>query len=184
MEQAPSLSSEEVVLVVDAENNPIGKEKRKKVRAENLWHRASYMFVHTPDRKILVQKRSLKKDYCPGYYDLANGGVVGGDETDEENAQRELEEEIGITGVPMTVLFHTKYEDDNNRVWGNIFKVLYEGDYTQLKLQESEVDAIEAWTIEEAQEKMRLAKIEGSGVRITPDSMMAFEEFLKRGYLS
>lgn len=46
----------------------------------------------------------MKKDYCPGYFDLANGGVVGGDETDEENARRELEEEIGITGVELQLI--------------------------------------------------------------------------------
>lgn len=43
----------------------------------------------------------MRKDYCPGYFDLANGGVQAADETDELNAQRELEEEIGITGVDL-----------------------------------------------------------------------------------
>jgi len=56
----------------------------------------------------------MKKDYCPGYLDIANGGVMGADETDEENAQRELEEEIGITGVELKVLQRIKFEDDNN----------------------------------------------------------------------
>jgi 8-oxo-dGTP pyrophosphatase MutT (NUDIX family) len=65
----------------------------------------------------------MKKDYCPGYYDLANGGVMGAEETNEENAQRELEEEIGITGVELKVLKQIKFEDSNNRVWGNIFAV-------------------------------------------------------------
>lgn len=51
--------------------------------------------------EFYVQKRSMRKDYCPGYFDLANGGVQAADETDELNAQRELEEEIGITGVDL-----------------------------------------------------------------------------------
>ena len=76
-------------MVVDENNQVIGSAKRKEVRQKNLWHRASYIFVY--EKKdghtfILVQKRSLKKDYCPGYYDLANGGVVGADELDELNA--------------------------------------------------------------------------------------------------
>lgn len=69
----------------------------------------------------------MLKDYCPCYYDLANGGVVAAGETDETNAQRELEEEIGVTCVEMKVLLRVKYEDTNNRVWGNIFSVCFQG---------------------------------------------------------
>ena len=38
------------------------------------------------------------KDYCPGYFDLVTGGVVGGDEDDDIGASRELEEELGLKG--------------------------------------------------------------------------------------
>ena len=74
-----------MVLVVDEDNNVVGSAKRKEVRIQNLWHRASYIFVYEKregQTYILVQKRSMKKDYCPGYFDLANGGVVGADESD------------------------------------------------------------------------------------------------------
>ena len=88
--QQQSQSGDEIVLITDENNVPIGKAARRDVRKQNLWHRASYIFVYEKhegaDTRILVQKRSMKKDYCPGYYDLANGGVVGGDETDELNA--------------------------------------------------------------------------------------------------
>jgi 8-oxo-dGTP pyrophosphatase MutT (NUDIX family) len=172
-----SLSAEEVVLVVDENNQIVGSAKRKEVRQKNLWHRASYIFVYEKrdgQTYILVQKRSMKKDYCPGFYDLANGGVMSADETDESNAQRELEEEIGMTGVEMKVLTRIKFEDPGNRVWGNVFAVEYDG--RELRLQESEVDAIEKWTIKEAK-----AKIEAGEVKITPDSKIAFLEFLKLG---
>ena len=117
----------------------------------------------------------MLKDYCPGYYDLANGGVVSADESDESNAQRELEEEIGITGVELKVLTRIKFEDPGNRVWGNVFAV-ERPKGQELKLQESEVEAVERWTIEEAKEK-----IEKGEVKITPDSKIAFLEFLKLG---
>ncbi len=51
---------------------------------------------------------------------------MGADETNEENAKRELEEEVGITGVELKVLGHCKFEDANNRVWGNIFGVKHD----------------------------------------------------------
>ena len=156
-QQQPSLSGDEIVLITDENNVPIGKAARRDVRKQNLWHRASYIFVYEKkegeDTRILVQKRSMKKDYCPGYYDLANGGVVGGDETDELNAQREIEEEIGMKGLEMKVLDRIKFEDANNRVWGNIFAVEYDG--RELVLQESEVDAVEKWTVKEALERIK-----------------------------
>ena len=38
----------------------------------------------------------MTKEYCPGGYALATGGVMAPDETNELNAQRELEEELGV----------------------------------------------------------------------------------------
>jgi 8-oxo-dGTP pyrophosphatase MutT (NUDIX family) len=47
-----------------------------------------------------VQKRSMQKDYCPGYIDLAAGGVVGMEDTDvDESAKREVQEELGVEGT-------------------------------------------------------------------------------------
>lgn len=170
-----TLSSEEVVLVVDSNNQPIGKEKRKVVRQQNLWHRASYIFVYNKNHEFYVQKRSMLKDYCPGYYDLCNGGVVGGDETDEENAKRELEEEIGVTGVELKLLKHIKFEDETNRVWGNLYAIQYDGD---VKLQAEEVDEILFWNKDEIQKRI------DAGDKITPDSIMAFKELMEMGVLN
>ena len=115
----------------------------------------------------------MKKDYCPGYFDIANGGVMGAEETDEENAQRELEEEVGITGVELKVIENIKYEDDGNRVWGNIFAVQHDCKVEDMKLQEEEVDAILLLDRNEI-----LKKIE-EGVKFTPDGILAFKRFIE-----
>ena len=52
----------------------------------------------------------MKKDYCPGFYDLSTGGVVGDGEDDDLNAQREVQEEIGIVGVPLEKIKVVKCE--------------------------------------------------------------------------
>ena len=72
-----------MVKIVDSDNNEIGSATRGRVRHEKLWHRVSYIFVITTDEKLLVQVRSARKDYCPGYFDLASaGGVVDAGEDD------------------------------------------------------------------------------------------------------
>ena len=38
--------------------------------------------------QFYIQKRTAIKDYCPGYYDLASGGVMADGETEYENAKR------------------------------------------------------------------------------------------------
>ena len=43
----------------------------------------------------------MQKDYCPGFIDLAAGGVVGMAEPDVDmSAAREVEEELGIPYNP------------------------------------------------------------------------------------
>mmetsp|Transcript_33634 Transcript_33634/g.24294 ORF Transcript_33634/g.24294 Transcript_33634/m.24294 type:complete len:107 (+) Transcript_33634:10-330(+) len=94
---ARSIASEEMVMLVDPENTPMGSVLRKTMRQDNLWHRASYIYIRDSQKRFYVQKRTLIKDLCPGYYDLCTGGVVGADEQDDVNAYRELEEEMGIS---------------------------------------------------------------------------------------
>mmetsp|Transcript_31213 Transcript_31213/g.41315 ORF Transcript_31213/g.41315 Transcript_31213/m.41315 type:complete len:105 (-) Transcript_31213:145-459(-) len=94
------------------------------MRSGLLWHRASYVFIVTSEAhgaKLLVQKRTIKKDYCPGYYDLATGGVVGHGEDDDESARREVEEELGIPNASLDKVGVVKFDGDKSKVYGNIY---------------------------------------------------------------
>ena len=53
-------------------------------------------------------------------------------------AYRELEEEMGIRGVPLTWLFDFYYTDERTRVWGGVFSCVYDG---TIILQEEEVES-------------------------------------------
>ena len=58
------------------------------------------------------------------------------DETNELNAQRELQEEIGITlkVEDMKLIDQFKYSDHRTNVWGNIFFVKIDHDGKDLKI--------------------------------------------------
>ena len=86
---------DEIILVVDQNNEVIGQAPRSEVNQKQMWHRASYVFIFSANG-FMVQKRSITKGYCPGFWDLANGGVMDPGETDLENAIREIQEEVGI----------------------------------------------------------------------------------------
>lgn len=91
-------SSDESVLLVDRNNRPVGPIPRSRMRQENLWHRASFVFIRTGIGLLLVQLRSRGKDYCPSHFDTSTGGVVGANEADDMDgsAAREVAEEVGI----------------------------------------------------------------------------------------
>lgn len=128
--------SEEQVIIVNEHNEEINVVPRSVMRRDVLLHRASYVVVLNSSDQILIQKRSMLKDVYPGYFDPTTGGVVKAGETYEENAIRELEEEVGITGVKLNPLFDFHIQEDQCNVWGRAFWVRYDG---EIKLIDGEV---------------------------------------------
>ena len=93
----PYQGTNETVMIVDGDTNaPIGQVSRQEMNDKGMWTRKSFVFVQNPDGKFVVQVRSMKKEYYPGGIDLATGGIMQPDETNELNATRELNEELGI----------------------------------------------------------------------------------------
>ena len=81
--------------------------------------------------------RSKDKDFCPAYWDLWAGGWIQYQETDNENAKRELYEEYGIKDVHLEFIWSHKYEDIANRWWGSVFLVHWDG---EINIQLEEID--------------------------------------------
>lgn len=129
--------AEEIVIIVDRDNCPIGAVARRIMREQKLIHRASYILVFNNAGELFIQKRTKNKDIYPGYWDLAAGGVVLAGESYEESAQRELREELGLSNSKLRFLFDQYYEDSDNKVWGRIFSCSSNGPFT---LQAEEIE--------------------------------------------
>ena len=127
--------ADELVEIVDRENNSLGAVTRAIMRQQNLIHRASYILVFNRKGELFIQKRTMTKDIYPGYWDMAAGGVVLAGESYMDSALRELQEELGVTGVRLRHLFDQYFEDDHNRVWGRIYTCASEGPFT-LQMEE------------------------------------------------
>ena len=140
----------EKVLIVDEDNNPVGSATRQEMRQGVLWHRASYVFIITDEahgNKLLVQKRTMKKDYCPGFFDLSTGGVVGEGEDDDLNAVREVEEEVGIANAQLEKIKVVKCNGEGSRVFANVYVLRnFDPDAQPLTLQADEVDEVVYWS--------------------------------------
>lgn len=160
--------ADEIVALVDGRNSVVGATTRREMRARNLLHRSTYILVFNSHGALYVQKRTMTKDVFPGYYDPATGGVVLSGESYELSAERELAEEMGIRGVPLTRLFDFYFADARTRVWGGAFACTYDGPLT---LQEEEVESVSLMTIEEILQRARTELF-------TPDGLYVVQHYL------
>ena len=187
LQDGTSLDAQERVCTVSPDNIPTKTgHLRQEMRLQNLWHRATYILVrHLDDTgdndnipRFIVQKRSMLKDYYPGRLDPTPGGVVGFGESYQENAIREIEEEMGIDVSPASAekknsiqsILQFSYEDDRVRVWGQLYEAVYHGSIANLKLQEEEVQEILSVPMDDLQRQ-----IEESPENFLPDSLHAIQ---------
>ena len=166
-------AANELVAIVDRENNVIGSALRCEMRSQKLIHRATFAFVKNSRNYFYVQKRSMLKDYCPGFYDPTPGGVVAFGETFEQTNAREIEEEMGIvaSSTQMQHLFTFFYEDDRVCCFGDAWELTYDG---KLSLQVEEVESVELMSMADILRKHE------EGYKFTPDSIFACKEYVKR----
>lgn len=89
----------ELFIVVDKNDTIIGYKTRGECRGDrNLIRRLVGVVIFNAKGEILLQKRSLTKDIYPGYYTISCSGHPTKGETYKKAAQREINEELGITG--------------------------------------------------------------------------------------
>lgn len=87
--------------IVNENDEVIGRDTRKNVHDNYEIHRGVHVFVVDRQDRILIQRRSTKKDYYPGYLDISVGAQVSSGETYEAAGKRELWEELGCHHGPI-----------------------------------------------------------------------------------
>ncbi len=87
---------DEIFDVVDANDEVTGTATRGEVHGQKLTHRAVHVFVFNKHGDLLLQKRSMLKDLCPGLWDSSVSGHLDSGESYAAAAVRELDEEMGI----------------------------------------------------------------------------------------
>ncbi|MCU1395630.1 MAG: hydrolase [Ilumatobacteraceae bacterium] len=123
-------SGDEMVDIVDEHDQVVDTVTRREMRAGNLRHRAVFIAVQGTDGRLFVHQRSFDKDVRPGAWDIAVGGVVGAGESYDHAAVRELEEEIGITGVTPQPWGGGLFGDEHYELVGRCYHVVHDGPFT------------------------------------------------------
>lgn len=117
---------EELVEVVDEEDEVVEVVPRRVLRAKNLLHRCTYVFVLNPAGELYVHRRTDTKDVYPGFLDVCAGGVNAPGESYGECASREAREELDVSAAPVFRFVH-RYSGPSGEVWGGAFDVVWDG---------------------------------------------------------
>ena len=125
----PENSPDELVEEVDSLGTVLRLVTRRQMRAEALWHRAVFIVVRSASGDVLVHRRAETKDVWPGWWDVAVGGVVSPGESWEVAAQRELAEELGVSGA-LRPLGTGAYADDDVKVVAACFEAVCDGPFS------------------------------------------------------
>lgn len=146
------MAADERVDVVDAGDRVVGRATRAEMRTRRLRHRAVYVLVFNSRGDLFVHQRTAGKDVYPSYYDVAIGGVVSAGETYEQAAEREIAEEIGVSGAALDYVAELRYADASNRINGRVFRCTFDG---ELNLQAEEIVAGEWLPLEAVARRVR-----------------------------
>lgn len=86
---------EESMDIVNENDEVVGRDTRKNVHKNYEIHRGVHVIVVNSQGEVALQRRSMAKDYYPGYLDISVGGQVASGESYHSAAVREMAEELG-----------------------------------------------------------------------------------------
>ena len=112
------------------------------------YHLVVHILIMSSDGKILIQRRSDKKEPMPGEW-AATGGAAKAGESSFSAASRELFEELGIVSDCETLKFLTRIKRRTSFL--DIWKIITDIPIRELKLQSSEVAEAKWVSIEDFQ---------------------------------
>lgn len=101
----------EYILIVDENDNVIGKEEKIKCHTgDGILHRAFTLMVFNDKNKLLITKRSQEKMLWPGIWDGSISSHPHEGEGYEDAGRRRCPEELGIKCDGVKLLFKIRYQ--------------------------------------------------------------------------
>ena len=171
---------DELVDILDEKGNFTGETAMKsKAHLLGLFHPTVHIWCYSKTGMVLLQQRGANKSTYPLKWDVSVAGHMGSGELPELSAQREVEEEIGVSidaAKLQRIGFFKMEKKHNAELWDREYThtYLYEMDeHTSLEKQESEVEAL-AWISLEEFER----QIQENNSRFVPNSAERYRKVL------
>lgn len=161
-------SDAEEVAWVDEADQLLGGVPRAQLRARGLIGRGSFVLLFNRSGALCVHQRTFSKAVYPGYWDVATGGMVRVAESYAASAARELQEELGISGVVLQDHGRFYFQDAAVRLWCGVFSAISDA---PLSLQPEEVLQADFMSVE-------AALAQATTRPYCPDSLVALQRYL------
>ena len=129
---------------MDEEDNVLGYETRDRCHlGAGLLHRGFSVYLFDDRRRLLIQKRSVRKRLWPGYWSNSCCSHPRPGESYEDAARRRVLEELGLV-LPLKFLFRFQYQNRYDSTGSenelcSVFVGRYRGS------PEIDAEEIEAW---------------------------------------
>ena len=152
-------NNKEIFPVVDEQGNTIGSATRGECHnGRKLLHPVVHLHLFDPNGRIYLQQRPLWKDIQPGKWDTAVGGHVDYGEKIETALQREVYEELGLTGLQARFLTRYVFESEREKELVHVYSAIHDGEVHP----SDELDGGRFWSAQEISDAM------GAGI-LTPN---------------
>lgn len=138
--------SEEYVILVDENDNPIGSEEKVKCHLPNgKLHRAFTALLFDKNGRLILTRRAKEKMLWPEDWDGTVASHPREGETYTSSAERRMPEEVGISckmDYLMKFEYHVPYKNigSENEICGTLIGIVDES--TEFKMVEGEIDDI------------------------------------------
>jgi 16S rRNA (adenine1518-N6/adenine1519-N6)-dimethyltransferase len=145
----------QTIFVVDEQDNPVGEFPKSEVWSKGLLHRIVRIMIEDEEGRILLQKRSKDMETFPDCWDHSAAGHVDAGEDYDQAAKRELQEELGLSGVGLKKIVTYRTNDEFNGRKLNRFNALYKAivpSNQRFIPQESEVSELRWFTLDEVKQ--------------------------------
>lgn len=107
----------EDVILVDQDDNPVGKMEKLEAHQKGLLHRAFSVFLFNDKNEFLLHQRANKKYHSPGAWTNTCCSHPRVGETVENAGKRRLQEEMGVAaGIEPLFSFVYKAEFENGLI--------------------------------------------------------------------
>lgn len=147
--------AETILDIVNENDEIIGSAPRSQIHKEGLLHREIHVWFVTPDRKVILQRRSATKDRYPNLLHVTVGGHVEQGDSYEKTAIKEVKEETGLDIDMADLVSLGKSENRSfdeltgtlNHAFRHGYAYLYRGSLDDLMIEEGEASGFELWPI-------------------------------------
>jgi isopentenyldiphosphate isomerase len=156
------MKEDERVAVLDKAGKIIGYKNRGELTDNDCW-RVICVWIENSQSQVLLQQRTHTRKINPGLWTNAVIGTVTHEDTYDQTAEREIQEEIGLSGVKLVKTHLIHYKASLGWRWVQGYTATCNWPVEKFVLQAEEVLAV-AWV----DKQQLLAELTGKAPQSRP----------------